>query len=157
MVYISKICHDSLANEGVGRPSGRELSFPQADKEAYNRPCRGQILGWTGLIQVDGTTYTWMGAPAPASTLVSQMAYEYTSTRSTFIMDVDGLITMNITFLSPVNPTDLMRQSLTFSYVDVVVTSSDGASHDVKLYTDITAGVSASLFGCLTASLTIGF
>ena len=55
-------------------------------------------------------------------------------------MDVGGLVTMNITFLSPVNPTDLKRQSLTFSYVDVVVTSSDGASHDVKLYADITAG-----------------
>ena len=107
---------------------------------SHKSPCRGQILGWTGLIRVDGTTYTWMGAPAPSPTLVSQTAYEYTSTRSTFIMDVGGLVTMNITFLSPVNPTDLKRQSLTFSYVDVVVTSSDGASHDVKLYADITAG-----------------
>ncbi|KAK4692612.1 hypothetical protein P7C71_g4630, partial [Lecanoromycetidae sp. Uapishka_2] len=32
-----------------------------------------------------------------------------------------------------------MRQSLPFSYLDVVVTSSDGAAHDVQLYTDITA------------------
>lgn len=57
-------------------------------------------------------------------------------------MDVGGLVTMNITFLSPVNPTDLMRQSLTFSYLDVVVLSADGTSHDVQLYTDITAGQS---------------
>ena len=55
-------------------------------------------------------------------------------------MDVAGVVEMNITFLSPVTPTDLTRQSLTFSYVDVSVTSSDGASHDVQLYTDITAG-----------------
>ena len=57
-------------------------------------------------------------------------------------MDVNGLVTMNITFLSPVNPTDFKRQSLTFSYLDIVVASSDGASHDVQLYTDITAGQS---------------
>ena len=81
-----------------------------------------------------------MGAPLGVSKLVTQTAYEYTSTRSTFIMDVGGLVTMNITFLSPVNPTDFARQSLTFSYVDVLVASSDGAQHDVQLYTDITAG-----------------
>ena len=84
-----------------------------------------------------------MGAPDPATTLVTQTAFEYTSTRSTFIMDVAGLVTMNITFLSPVNPTDMMRQSLTFSYLDVVVTAADGASHDVQLYADITAGKSS--------------
>lgn len=47
---------------------------------------------------------------------------------------------MNVTFLSPIFPTDLKRQSLPFSYVDVSVTSSDGNPHDVQLYTDITAG-----------------
>ena len=55
-------------------------------------------------------------------------------------MDVAGVVEMNITFLSPITPTDLMRQSLVFSYVDVSVTSTDGAAHDVQLYTDITAG-----------------
>ena len=67
-------------------------------------------------------------------------------------MDVAGVVEMNITFLSPITPTDLARQSLTFSYVDVSVTSTDGASHDVQLYTDITAGKSfhsLSLVFCL--------
>ena len=109
---------------------------------AIDMPCRGQILGWTGLIRVDNTSYTWMGAPAPLPTVVTQTSFEYTSTRSSFVMDVAGLVEMNITFLSPVTPTDLMRQSLTFSYVDVSVTSTDGAAHDVQLYTDVTAGKS---------------
>ena len=56
-------------------------------------------------------------------------------------MDVAGMVTMNITFLSPVTPTDLMRQSLPFSYLDVVVGSGDGRSHDVQLYTDVSAGM----------------
>jgi len=122
-----------------GQPSGRESS-PNNSKQCLTTWYRGQILGWTGLIRVDNVVYTWMGAPAPLPTLVNQVSFEYTSTRSTFIMDVGGLVTMNVTFLSPVNPTDLKRQSLPFSYLDVVVSSADGASHHVQLYTDITAG-----------------
>ena len=61
-------------------------------------------------------------------------------------MDVAGVVEMNITFLSPLTPSDLMRQSLVFSYLDVSVTSADGAAHDVQLYTDITAG---KIFGLL--------
>ncbi len=92
------------------------------------------------MIRVDGTTYTWMGNPGPAS--VTQTAFEYTSTKSVFTMDVGGKIEMNITFLSPITPEDQKRQSLIFSYLDVEVQSVDGASHDVQLYADISAGKS---------------
>ena len=81
-----------------------------------------------------------MGNPDPLPPVVNQTSFEYTATRSIFNMDVAGLITMNITFLSPVFPTDLKRQSLPFSYVDVSVASSDNKPHEVQLYTDITAG-----------------
>jgi len=101
----------------------------------------GQIVGWAGIIRVDGTPYTWMGAPnGPA--LVTQTAFEYTSTRSVFTMDVAGKVEMNITFMSPVTPSDQKRQSLIFSYLDVAVESVDGMSHNVQLYTDISAGMS---------------
>ena len=117
------------------------VSEPVCGNESMiNVLCRGQILGWTGLIRVDNISYTWMGAPKPLPTVVTQTSFEYTSTRSTFVMDVAGVVEMNITFLSPITPTDLTRQSLVFTYVDVSVTSTDGASHDVQLYTDITAG-----------------
>ena len=81
-----------------------------------------------------------MGAPAPLPTVVNQTSFEYTSTRSTFIMNVANFVEMNITFLSPVFPNDLKRQSLPFSYLEVAVTSTDGAIHNIELYTDITAG-----------------
>lgn len=55
-------------------------------------------------------------------------------------MAIGGLVTMNVTFLSPLTPTDMVRQSLPFSYLDVTISSSDGSTHDVQLYTDITAG-----------------
>ncbi|KAF2216730.1 hypothetical protein CERZMDRAFT_31899 [Cercospora zeae-maydis SCOH1-5] len=99
----------------------------------------GQINGWTGLIRVDGETYTWMGKPDPLPTTVKQTAFEYTSTRSIFTMDIDGKVSMNITFLSPVSPTDKEKQGLPVSYVSVNVQSSDGGDHDVSIYTDISA------------------
>ncbi|KAI1178624.1 glutaminase GtaA [Nemania sp. FL0916] len=95
-----------------------------------------QVTAWTGMIRVDGTPYQWMGA-VTGSQNVNQTEFSYTSTRSNFVMNVGGKVGMNITFLSPVTPTDLKRQSLTFSYLDVGVYSLDGADHDVQLYTDV--------------------
>ncbi|KAI0388618.1 glutaminase GtaA [Xylariaceae sp. FL0594] len=95
-----------------------------------------QVTAWTGLIRVDGDTYQWMGA-VPNAKNVDQTSFSYTSTRSNFVMNVGNKVEMNITFLSPVTPTDLKRQSLTFSYLDVGVHSLDGAKHDVQLYADV--------------------
>ncbi|KAI2624087.1 glutaminase GtaA [Xylaria nigripes] len=94
------------------------------------------ITAWTGMIRVDGTAYQWMGA-VPNTVNVDQTEFSYTSTRSNFVMNVGGKVEMNITFLSPVTPSDLKRQSLTFSYLDVGVHSLDGAKHDVQLYADV--------------------
>ncbi|KAJ5820355.1 hypothetical protein N7474_005946 [Penicillium riverlandense] len=98
---------------------------------------QNQITGWCGLIRVDNTTYTWMGLPG--STTVNQTAFEYTSTKSIFTMNVEGLIEMKITFLSPLTPNDMKRQSLIFSYMDVEVSSLDGNNHQVQVYSDISA------------------
>jgi hypothetical protein len=62
-------------------------------------------------------------------------------------MNVGGRLDMTITFLSPVNPDDLKRQSLTFSYMQVSVVSLDGRPHDVQLYSDISAGL---VMSCLS-------
>lgn len=99
----------------------------------------GQINAWTGLIRVDGKPYTWMGAP-PNVPLANQTAYEYTTTKSVFTINVDDLVQITATFLSPITPDDFKRQSLIFSYLDVAVKSLDGNEHAVQLYTDITAG-----------------
>lgn len=81
-----------------------------------------------------------MGAPTGTSLFVNQTAFEYTSTRSIFTMDVNGQVEMTITFLSPVYPDDLLRASLPYSYMNVDVKSVDGQQHDIQVYTDISAG-----------------
>ena len=84
-----------------------------------------------------------MGAPLvngvfPPS--VTQESFEYTSARSTFIMNVAGIVSMNVTFLSPITPTDLQRQSVIGSYLSVSVAAIDGGTHSVQLYADTSAG-----------------
>ena len=81
-----------------------------------------------------------MGNPPDVGPTVTQTDYEYTSTKSAFTMEVDGKVLMKITFLSPLTPNDYVRQSLIFSYMEVEVWSMDGGSHNVQLYTDISAG-----------------
>ncbi|KAF2873756.1 hypothetical protein BDV95DRAFT_593074 [Massariosphaeria phaeospora] len=98
----------------------------------------GQITGWTGLVRVDGKTFTWMGLPKDIEAAY-QVAFEYTSTKSIFTIEVDHKVQLKATFLSPLTPNDLKRQSLIFSYLQVEVSSLDGANHDVQLYTDISA------------------
>lgn len=55
-------------------------------------------------------------------------------------MNVQDSLEMNITFMSPITPNDLKRQSLVFSYLNVEVSSLDGRDHDVQVYADISAG-----------------
>jgi hypothetical protein len=76
------------------------------------RVYRNQVTGWAGMVRVDGETYTWMGLPG--TTTVNQTGFEYTSTKTIFTMNVLDKVEMNITFMSPITPTDLMRQSLVF-------------------------------------------
>lgn len=91
------------------------------------------------MIRVDGTVYGWMGG-IPDSTMVDQVAYEYTSTKSIFTMHVGGKVEMNVTFLSPITPADFKRQSVISSYLNLDVASMDGDVHDVQVYADISAG-----------------
>ena len=68
-----------------------------------------------------------------------------------------GAVDVTVTFLSPVEvslllfftktklttnslqPSDLVKQSFPFSYMSLVVSSTDGAGHLVKVYSDISA------------------
>ncbi|KUI72671.1 hypothetical protein VM1G_08385 [Cytospora mali] len=98
---------------------------------------RGQVTGWQGFVAVDGTVYNWMGAAAGPD-VVNETSATYTSTQTVFTFDVEGKITLTATFLSPVYPDDLVKQSLQYSYVDVTAVSADGASHSVQVYMDCT-------------------
>lgn len=90
-------------------------------------------------MRVDDKPFLWMGAPN-GFPKANQTSFEYTSTKSIFKIRADNKVELKITFLSPLTPTDMKRQSLVFSYMQVEVSSIDGASHKVQIYTDISAG-----------------
>ncbi|KAG6830824.1 hypothetical protein H0H92_014476 [Tricholoma furcatifolium] len=75
----------------------------------------GQIVGWAGFVKVDGTAYSFLGAPNVPDASFTQ-ATQISS-----------------------QATDLVKQSTPFSYMAVSAVSTDGASHSVQVYSDISA------------------
>lgn len=99
----------------------------------------GQVTALQGFVAVDGDVFNWVGAAAGPG-VATQTSATFTSTKTVFTFDVNSKVTLTATFLSPVYPNDLVKQSLQYSYIDVAVESSDGSSHDVQLYLDCTGG-----------------
>ncbi|KLO15829.1 hypothetical protein SCHPADRAFT_888243 [Schizopora paradoxa] len=63
-----------------------------------------------------------------------------TPTRTSYLIQA-GAAELNVTFFTPITPTDLTRQSLPFSYLYITVTNPPDAPQGggVRVYTDITA------------------
>ncbi|KAJ7507955.1 hypothetical protein B0H11DRAFT_1969465 [Mycena galericulata] len=101
----------------------------------------GNIVGWAGFVKVDGVSYVFLGAPSvPAVTFskATQISSEFTSTQSIFVLAA-GSVDLTVTFLSPVEPNDLVKLSTPFSYLTVSAAANDGKSHSVQVYSDISA------------------
>ncbi|KAF9007819.1 hypothetical protein BDQ17DRAFT_1237593 [Cyathus striatus] len=92
-------------------------------------------VGWTSYIQVDNTSYQWSGEYL--TTRPNLTATTVTPTRTIFSF-VAGPIAFNATYLSPLDPTDLVRQSLPFGYLYLDAWSLDGKPHAIRFYFDIT-------------------
>ncbi|KAM5540216.1 hypothetical protein V8D89_006035 [Ganoderma adspersum] len=97
------------------------------------------IIGWEGRIRVNGTSYQWLGSDSSGvSGNANVTNVQITPTRSIFIMQA-GPMNITITFLSPVEPDDWVKQSIPFSYLSVEAQSLDRKSYPVQLYSDISA------------------
>ncbi|KAH8823734.1 hypothetical protein DL96DRAFT_1682963 [Flagelloscypha sp. PMI_526] len=92
------------------------------------------LLGWTGLVRVDGHTYRWMGLYNAEPAIVADMIV--TPTRTSVLYDA-GPVRVNVTYLTPIAVEDLAVQSIPFAYMAVDITSKDGATHNVQLYSDM--------------------
>ncbi|KAJ7772994.1 DUF1793-domain-containing protein [Mycena maculata] len=94
----------------------------------------GRVLGWAGFVNVDGATYSYLGNPADQH----QSPPQFTSTQSTFVMTT-GPVELTVNFLSPVEPENILHQSIPFTYLAVSAVSTDGGSHSVSIFSDISA------------------
>ncbi len=96
----------------------------------------GHIAAIAGIVRVDGAPFVFCGAPGGGLPLATQVSLTVTATRSTYVLAAGG-VTLTVTFLSPVDPGDLRRQSVPMSYITVSAAASDGRSHTVGVYMDI--------------------
>ncbi|KAK1222388.1 hypothetical protein PQX77_014768, partial [Marasmius sp. AFHP31] len=106
------------------------------------------LLGWAGFIRVDDDVYEWFGESmnAPFNWPAEQKHGKatlnnllITPTRTIYVMTA-GTVRFNVTFLSPIEPDDVVLQSFPFGYVFVDVASSNGAAPHVQVFSDITGG-----------------
>ncbi|KAJ5081827.1 hypothetical protein NUU61_010091 [Penicillium alfredii] len=133
-------------------PSDRVKQLPYAEPQFW----AGQELGWSVLVRVDGQTYSLMGVPDPGTNNIRPATVhhaEYTATHSLFHLTA-GPAEVTLDFLSPVSPSNYLRQSLPFSkpsswflinsfkliyelagYLTVHVSESQG--QNIQIYSDI--------------------
>ncbi len=103
----------------------------------------GTVRAITGIAYIDGKPYLFLGDPvlpagSPTLTPMAEAALETTATQSKFTFNAGG-VTLSVDFLSPVEATDLKRLSMPLSDIITTAQSSDGATHQVRLYFDISA------------------
>jgi hypothetical protein len=98
----------------------------------------GGIKALTGLARIDGNAYVFFGAPGLNTTVpaMTQTQLEVTPTQSRYIFEAGG-VRLYLTFLSPIEATDLQRLSMPFGYIMAQVQTIDGHTHTVNLYFDI--------------------
>jgi len=98
----------------------------------------GGTTAWLGFVRVDGVNYQWLGKWRGEPITVDLNGIALTPTRTVFYMQV-GPMNLNVTFMSPIEPQDPVKQSLPFSYLVFEAASIDGNPHNVQVYTDISS------------------
>ncbi|KAF9261526.1 hypothetical protein L218DRAFT_1001558 [Marasmius fiardii PR-910] len=105
--------------------------------------------GMAGLMRVDGELYVWLGAVEYASAIntetlsgkslqiVQPVNVEITPTSTVLSLNT-GKMRVNVTFLNPIEPNDLVLQSFPFSYIIYEAESTDGLEHSFQIYQDVT-------------------
>jgi hypothetical protein len=98
----------------------------------------GNVKAITGIVRVDGTSYVFFGAPGGIGSVqnATQTQLEITSTQSRYTFQA-GPITLYVNFLSPIEATNIQLLSVPFGYIFVQAQSSDGNTHAVSVYMDI--------------------
>lgn len=79
---------------GDGNLPGAWPTFWAGSRMGTSGKPGGEVTGWAGQIKVDGDAFTWMGALG--GTNVIQENVQFTSTRSSFIMNVADKVSMNM-------------------------------------------------------------
>ncbi len=103
---------------------------------AWPRHWNGATKAITGIAYIDNQPYLFLGDPTNIPNKMKQTALETTPTQSKFTFNAGG-VNLNVDFLSPVEAKDLRRLSMPLSDIITTAQSSDGNTHSVSVYFDI--------------------
>ncbi len=101
----------------------------------------GAVKGMTGIARVDGKPYLLAGATSPSGigalgAAMTLVARSMTPTNTEYVLGGGG-VAVTLDFLSPVEIADLKRQSAPIAYLRMSAASTDGQTHAVSLYLDV--------------------
>ncbi|KAH9980459.1 hypothetical protein BJV74DRAFT_887813 [Russula compacta] len=111
-------------------------SFAQAEPFPVPLEVRSPYLNfWTFVPFVSNTT-----ASAEETALANVTGLFLTPTRTIFTLEV-GPVEVDVTFFSPIEPDDLVRQSIPFTYISFDFRVTDGYGHEIQLYMHMQSGI----------------
>ncbi len=90
----------------------------------------------TGLVRIDGNTFRWMGSTPQSVPAIRQTSLEITPTRTVYRFQQQN-VSLEISFLSPLLPSDLDVFSRPISYVNMSASATDGAKHQVQFLFEV--------------------
>ncbi len=90
----------------------------------------------TGLVRIDGNTFRWMGSTPQSVPAIRQTSLEITPTRTVYRFQQQN-VSLEISFLSPLLPSDLDVFSRPISYVNMSASATDSAKHQVQFLFEV--------------------
>ena len=124
------------ARHAAWLPGNLASNAPRASAQFWD----GTTLNWAVIARVDGQNYALFGAtkktPYRSVQTAQQNSINYTSTH-TYIDLNAGLANFVLDFFTPVSPTNLLRQSLPYSYLTVYAQGTNGAKSDIQIFSSI--------------------
>lgn len=90
-----------------------------------------------GLLKIDGNTFSYLGESS--SPALTQRSVQALPTRTVFELELPGVVSLNVTFLSTMFTDDYVRLSRPVYYLILDTASLDGHKHEVAAYFDISA------------------
>jgi hypothetical protein len=99
----------------------------------------------TGLVRIDDKTFRWMGDRPQSIPVIKQTSLEITPTRTIYHFEQEG-IRLEISFLSPLLPSDLDVLSRPISYVTMTSSAVDGAKHKVHFLLEVSSELAINTY-----------
>ncbi len=150
LILLSLTCGRSVAQNSP--QSWRPPAVPLVTHDPYfsiwsmndqltdgpTRHWTGRPQPLTGLISIDGHALRWMGDSPESTPAMRQTGLRVTPTRTVYSFEGQG-IKLEVSFLSPVIPSDMDLMSRPISYLAMSASSMDGKPHKVAMLLEVSS------------------